>query len=207
MTGIRQCCEMYCKPFGLTRLSRTERDVRLRSKPVLLVTESDFRFAPQSGPQSQCRTLSVRAICRLSVRFRTPRAVRQPSTGRRISGLPMDKLLKNHDCRGSRHNGGHKPLSSLNLLMFLAQNIPCAMVLTVSFGLSPVTRRYCHRRRGLLRDLAPALGRQDHTTSPSAIECRSSCDTIRVHRIPSRVRDDASAPRTESGWLAHHHSF
>ena len=25
MTGIRQCCEMYCKPFGLTRLSRTER--------------------------------------------------------------------------------------------------------------------------------------------------------------------------------------
>jgi hypothetical protein len=29
-----------------------------------------------------------------------------------------DKLLKNHDCRGSRHNGGHKPLSPLILLMF-----------------------------------------------------------------------------------------
>jgi len=33
------------------------------------------------------------------------------------------------------------------------------MVLTVSSALFPVTRRCCHRRRGLLRDLAPALGR------------------------------------------------
>jgi hypothetical protein len=41
----------------------------------------------------------------------------------------MDKLLKNHDCRGSRHNGGHKPLPPLILLMFLRHNIPCAMVL------------------------------------------------------------------------------
>jgi hypothetical protein len=47
--------------------------------------------------------------------------------------------------------------------------------------------------------LAPASGRRDHTASPSAKECRSSCDTLRVHRIPPRVRDDASAHRSESG--------
>ena len=48
--------------------------------------------------------------------------------------------------------------------------IPCAMVLTAYFVLSPVTGLSCHRR---LRDIAsanltPASGRQDHTTSPSA---------------------------------------
>src|SRR5215475_6245774 len=34
-----------------------------------------------------------------------------------------DKLLKNHGCCGSRHNGGHKPLSPLILLTFFDQNI------------------------------------------------------------------------------------
>jgi hypothetical protein len=48
--------------------------------------------------------------------------------------------------------------------------IPCAMVLTVSFVLSPVTGLVCHRRsrRSLRENLTPASGRQDHTTSPSA---------------------------------------
>jgi hypothetical protein len=40
-----------------------------------------------------------------------------------------DKLLKNHGCRGSRHNGGYNRISPLILLMFFDQNIPCAMVL------------------------------------------------------------------------------
>src|SRR5262249_16807464 len=38
-------------------------------------------------------------------------------------------------------------------------------------------------------------------------ECRSSRDTLRVHRIPPRVRDDASAPRTESGCRELKHTF
>ena len=49
--------------------------------------------------------------------------------------------------------------------------LPCAMVLTVSFVLSPVTGLCCHRRPQealLLENLTPASGRQDHTTSPSA---------------------------------------
>src|SRR6516225_6825335 len=36
---------------------------------------------------------------------------------------------------------------------------------------------------GLLRDLAPAKGRQDHTPSPSAT-CRARRTRCRVHRIP-----------------------
>src|SRR5262249_46170253 len=79
--------------------------------------------------------------------------------------------------------------------------IPCAMVYDLFRVLPGETGLCCHRR--LSEDsggLAPASGRQDHTASPSANECRSSCDTIRVHRIPPRVRDDASAPHTESGW-------
>jgi hypothetical protein len=50
--------------------------------------------------------------------------------------------------------------------------LPCTMVLTVSFVLSPVTGLSCHRRPRqllLLAGLAPASGRQDHTTSPSAL--------------------------------------
>src|ERR1700674_3975918 len=44
------------------------------------------------------------------------------------------------------------------------------MVLTVSFALSPVTGLCCHRRLRILpRSLTPASGRQDHTTSPSAL--------------------------------------
>jgi hypothetical protein len=45
-----------------------------------------------------------------------------------------------------------------------------------------------------LQDLAPASGRQDHTTSPSASATLVSRG-LRVHRISPRVRDDArSAP-------------
>src|ERR1700687_5900002 len=57
---------------------------------------------------------------------------------------------------------------------------PHAMVLTVSFVLSPVIGLYCHRRPADMvlsapgradkppLDLTPASRRQDHTTSPSA---------------------------------------
>jgi hypothetical protein len=41
---------------------------------------------------------------------------------------------------------------------------------TAYFVLSPVTGLFCHRRRAdHLRNLTPASGRQDHTTSPSAL--------------------------------------
>jgi len=58
------------------------------------------------------------------------------------------------------------------------------MVLTVSFVLSPVTGLIVTvAALKLQRDLTPAPGRQDHTTSPSAI-CAVRQKRIRVHRIP-----------------------
>jgi hypothetical protein len=78
--------------------------------------------------------------------------------------------------------------------------IPYAMVLTVSFVLSPVIGLICHRRLQTLpsANLTPASRRQDHTTSPSAsarFVKRAAC----VHRIPPRVRDDRDTPLVGAG--------
>ena len=65
--------------------------------------------------------------------------------------------------------------------------LPCAMVLTVSFVLSPVTGLSCHCHprdaERVFANLTPASGRQDHTTSPSAT-CALRPARRRVHRIP-----------------------
>jgi hypothetical protein len=48
---------------------------------------------------------------------------------------------------------------------------PARVVLTASFALSPVSRAFLPPslpRSLLLKNLTPASGRQDHTTSPSA---------------------------------------
>ena len=60
------------------------------------------------------------------------------------------------------------------------------MVLTVSFALSPVTGLFVtviRVMRSIIANLTPAPGRQDHTTSPSAIRAVRQ-KRIRVHRIP-----------------------
>src|ERR1700730_7674188 len=56
---------------------------------------------------------------------------------------------------------------------------------TAYIALSPVTGLSCHRRyAGLtLRNLTPASGRQDHTTSPSAF-ASLALRYQHVHRIP-----------------------
>ena len=53
-----------------------------------------------------------------------------PDTGRpkRASAGSTEKLLKNHGRSGSRHNGEHKPLLTLILLMFIRYDSPCAVV-------------------------------------------------------------------------------
>ncbi len=74
--------------------------------------------------------------------------------------------------------------------------LPCAMVLTVSSGLSPVTGLVCHRRQQKLfsANLTPASGRQDHTTSPSArLRSRQQRRLRPSHPLPY-VRDDRETP-------------
>jgi hypothetical protein len=50
----------------------------------------------------------------------------------------------------------------------------------------------------LLKNLTPASGRQDHTTSPSASRAIRQ-ERISVHRIPPHVRDDRETPLLWSG--------
>jgi hypothetical protein len=75
-----------------------------------------------------------------------------------------------------------------------ATGLPCAMVLRLIRALpgdqallSPLLRNH------LLRSVAPALGRQDHTTSPSASR-HSSDDTPRPSHPAPNTRDDREAP-------------
>src|SRR6266850_2179128 len=93
---------------------------------------------------------------------------------------------------------------------------PHAMVLTVSFALSPVTGLFCHRRprTNVLpkpgraditsANLTPASGRQDHTTSPYAATSlvRSLLTAhgfkepaLRSRRAQNAAASTASAPR------------
>jgi hypothetical protein len=96
--------------------------------------------------------------------------------------------------------------------------LPCAMVLTASFVLSPAIGLVCHRRLRIggefgpvgpalaSANLTPASGRQDHTTSPSATSsfvCApddahkpdkdSPCDSICA---PTLSRPPHPAPRS-----------
>jgi hypothetical protein len=71
---------------------------------------------------------------------------------------------------------------------------PHAMVLTVSFALSPVIGLSCHRhQRNCFHQLdasVEASGPHDFAVRVSAVRYRH----LRVHRIPPRVRDDREPP-------------
>src|SRR3954470_21932267 len=71
---------------------------------------------------------------------------------------------------------------------------PHAMVLTVSSVIFPVIGFVVTVISGILpANLTPASRRQNHTTSPSAARTVRQ-QHVRVHRIPSRVRDDRERP-------------
>jgi hypothetical protein len=80
--------------------------------------------------------------------------------------------------------------------------IPRAMVLTVSFVLSPATGLFCHRhRRSCHRQLDTSVG----VSGPHDFAVRFSAvrqERIRVHRIPPRVRDDRDTPLVWDGTAA-----
>jgi hypothetical protein len=90
-----------------------------------------------------------------------------------------------------------------------SSGIPCAMVLTVSFVLSPGTGLVCprHARDDHQARLAPASGCQDHTTSPSASASLVGRNQ-HVHRIPaSRVVTIAIRPLASRRDDGQNHTF
>src|SRR5262249_32800529 len=81
--------------------------------------------------------------------------------------------------------------------------LPCAMVLRLIRDL-PGDRAFLPPSlRGSLRaSLAPASGRQDHTTSPSAAACaRLAPASTSIAARNSAYRDDAYAPLHEAGYM------
>ena len=128
-----------------------------------------------------------------------------PSKKQRAQGMPGARRTHSLACEMEKTHelvttGSPKVLS-----------IPCAMVLTVSFVLSPVTGLFCHRRhadRGVSgplgptsppRNLTPASGRQDHTTSPSASAALVSAPPKRPPHPAPNVRDDRDTPLLRDG--------
>ena len=83
------------------------------------------------------------------------------SEGAGNAGRPM-RPQPRVQCVGSAHECSHHGHTGKT------PGIPRAMVLTVSFVLSPVIGLVCHRRWQIIANLTPASRRQDHTTSPSA---------------------------------------
>ena len=102
--------------------------------------------------------------------------------------MPGARCARSLACKIEKHT------SIVTAVTPVTPGIPCAMVLTVSFVLSPVTGLFATVASGVSSaNLAPASGRQDHTTSPSASRAVRQ-KRIRGHRIPSRACDDRETP-------------
>jgi hypothetical protein len=127
----------------------------------------------------------------------------------RVSDAPAASCAKVESTRVSHHRFTGTP------------GLPCAMVLTAYFVLSPVTGLFCHRRFtdiGAIHDpvgpetspqnLTPAPGRQDHTTSPSATtpfvctlvdRSRARRTALRPRLRADTVASTANDPQDHSG--------
>src|SRR3954447_6964793 len=71
---------------------------------------------------------------------------------------------------------------------------PHAMVLTVSFVISPVIGLVCHRRFASAAKLDASVEASGPHDFAVRVQPRSSAVPNSVHRIPSRVRDDRERP-------------
>jgi hypothetical protein len=78
--------------------------------------------------------------------------------------------------------------------------LPCAMVLTVSFVLSPVTGLVCHRReRSCLRQLDASVGASGPHDFAVRCKRRSSAPLPRPPHPAPNVRDDGQRPSYRGG--------
>jgi hypothetical protein len=109
--------------------------------------------------------------------------------------MPGARCARSLACKIEKHT------SIVTAVTPVTPGIPCAMVLTVSFVLSPVTGLFATVASGVSSaNLAPASGRQDHTTSPSAsAPFVSRAGTSTASR--SYVRDDRETPLSGAGRL------
>src|SRR5881394_1485368 len=102
--------------------------------------------------------------------------------------MPGAQCARSLACKIKKHT------SIVTTVTPVTPGIPRAMVLTVSFALSPVTGLYCHCRQQVttcrLDASVGASGPHDFAVRVSSVRQRCLC----VHRIPPRVRDDREPP-------------
>jgi hypothetical protein len=118
-----------------------------------------------------------------------------PSKGKRAQGKPgarrtrslACKMIEAHEHRHHRFAGFTRPSLRNGFNGFL-RALPGDRACLPPSSL----------RSLLLKNLMPASGHQDHTTSPSA-SAPFVKGAIHVHRIPPRVRDDREPPLCEAG--------
>jgi hypothetical protein len=118
-----------------------------------------------------------------------------PFEDQRAQGMPGARRARSLACKNKK---AHEQVTTVTPE---TPGIPRAMVLTVSFALSRVTGLVCHPRPRKLpsANLTPASGRQDHTTSPSALSALRRCAlSASTASRPASVTI-ASRPSSETG--------
>src|SRR5881227_2508037 len=106
----------------------------------------------------------------------------------RAQGMPGARCARSLACKIKKHT------SIVTTVTPGTPGIPRAMVLTVSFALSPVTGLSCHCRQQVTTcQLDASVGASephDFAVRLGAVRQKHH----HVHRIPSRVRDDREPP-------------
>src|SRR5258708_32327240 len=111
-----------------------------------------------------------------------------PLREQRVQGKPGARCTRGLACNLHRESAHEHTGSAENIRPSLRNGF------TAYFVLSPVTGSLATvAMRIAPHNLTPASGRQNHTTSPSASAALVS-RSLRVHRIPPRVRDDRDPP-------------
>jgi hypothetical protein len=137
-----------------------------------------FNFQTATPPRS--RRVSTRVL---------------PSTShplnQKAQGIPGARRARSLACKSKKHT------SVVTTVTPASPGIPRAMVLTVSFVLSPVTGLVCHRRKRKISSakLDASVGASGpHDFAVRIKRVSSTARLPRVHRIPSHVRDDRETP-------------
>jgi hypothetical protein len=122
-----------------------------------------------------------------------PRFANHALTRQRAQGKPGARCTRSLACKVESTRVRHHRFTG-------TPGLPCAMVLTVSFGLSPVTGLCCHRHlRSWLRKLDASVGTSgphDFTVRKYAVRPRKKlrCDALRPPHPAPNVRDDRETP-------------
>jgi hypothetical protein len=144
-------------------------------------------LAPRNDVEPQLRDLAARCARVFAINL-------SPSH-QRAQGMPGARRARSLACKNKK---AHEQVTTVTPK---TPGIPRAMVLTVSFALSRVTGLVCHPRPRKLpsADLTPASGRQDHTTSPSALSAPRRCALWASTASRPASVTIASRPSSETG--------